>query len=412
MTVNFEEVLKKVILILSIILILQSCGEEKLDNQIDKNIISFWHFWSEPYQQEILDTLINRFEKQNNCTVETTLLSWNDGKMKLTAAFNSNTAPDVLELGSDWTAQFASAGVLMALSPEEYDFNRFLDFSLIPSKWKDNYYTIPWSVATRALFCNRDLFDSSFTAPKSYNDLLKYSGQINNAETIYGIGVTSDDEHRLYKKILPMFWTYGGGIFDKNGNIIIDNPKNIKALDMYCQLSREGVIETQRQIDAMFVKGKVGFCVSGPWLEDKLQNENPDMNYEVLIMPGTETKKGFSFAGGEYLAINKKSPNISLSQSFIKYMTSGKNAVMFCKEISAAGFPADKKYYSAPELLEKSSNKVFAEQLKYSRMTPMHPKWLDIEKIIEIATVEALYGKKTPKEALEEAKENIQNIVK
>ena len=36
-------------------------------------------------------------------------------------------------------------------------------------------------------------------------------------------------------------------------------------------------------------------------------------------------------------------------------------------------------------------------------MTPVHPKWLDIEALIENAVSEALYGNKTPKQALDDA---------
>lgn len=408
--------MKKILFILSIFVLLQACDKDKISDTKNTNAISFWHFWSEPYQQEIVDSLIINFEKEENCTVNTTLLSWNDGKMKLTAAFNSNTAPDVIELGSDWTAQFASAGVLYEFNPQECDFTRFLDFSLIPSIWDEKYYAVPWTVATRALFCNKDLLkeinitSDSILTNLDYNQLFTLASEINKIETAKGIGINSSDAHRLYKKILPVFWSYGGGIFDNTGKLIIDSEENIRALDMYCKLARAGFIETQRQIDATFVKGNTGFCISGPWLDEKIKNENPDLDYRVCLMPNSENAQGMSFTGGEYLSINNKSEKIELSKKLIKYLTKGENAVKFCSEITAAGFPADKNFYSAPELMKYSNNKVYAKQLEYSKMTPMHPKWLDIEAIIEAITVEALYGNSTPKQALQKAKKMINNI--
>ena len=73
---------------------LVGCGE-KDKNETKK--ITFWHFWSEPYQRTVVDSLVKEFEKQEKVEVEVTELSWGDGKVKLLAAFNSNTAPDVLE---------------------------------------------------------------------------------------------------------------------------------------------------------------------------------------------------------------------------------------------------------------------------------------------------------------------------
>src|SRR2546425_10345708 len=65
----------------------------------EKSTLSFWHFWSEPAQKQALLGQIRQFENEHpDIHVELSELSWNDGKTKLLAAFNSNTAPDVLEL--------------------------------------------------------------------------------------------------------------------------------------------------------------------------------------------------------------------------------------------------------------------------------------------------------------------------
>src|SRR6056300_842480 len=108
---------------------LSGCWHKKSD---DENTIRFWHFWSEPYQRVVVDSLVKVFEKQHNASVEVTELSWADGKVKLMAAFNSETAPDVLELGSDWVAQFSSASVLADIT-DSVDANKYLDFAMEPA---------------------------------------------------------------------------------------------------------------------------------------------------------------------------------------------------------------------------------------------------------------------------------------
>jgi hypothetical protein len=44
-------------------------------------------------------------------------------------------------------------------------------------------------------------------------------------------------------------------------------------------------------------------------------------------------------------------------------------------------------------------------------MPPMHPHWLDIERVIEDAIVEALYGIRSAEQALEKAQWLITDIV-
>src|ERR1041384_1822668 len=92
-------------------LLVQGCGDKQggSANADGKTVVTFWHFQSEPGQKKALMERIKEFESENP-TVHVDLqdLSWNDGKTKLMAAFNANNAPDVIELGSDWVAQFSA----------------------------------------------------------------------------------------------------------------------------------------------------------------------------------------------------------------------------------------------------------------------------------------------------------------
>ena len=134
--------IKRVIIAtIAAILLLSSCG--KSDNQNSNGEeITFWHFWSEPSQKQAVMELIAQFEKENNCKVNTTELSWNDGQVKLFAAFNSNTAPDVLDLGSDWIAQFSSKDVLQELNGGNFGIQNFDQNFTEPGMWKNKLYAI------------------------------------------------------------------------------------------------------------------------------------------------------------------------------------------------------------------------------------------------------------------------------
>src|SRR5688500_19043254 len=104
--------------VLLLALLLPACNDSKDQGAAgEKRVLTFWTFMSEPPQKAALAEQIAAFEKAHpDVKVEVTDLSYNDGKTKLLAAFNSQTAPDVLELGSDWVAQFSSSEVLADLS--------------------------------------------------------------------------------------------------------------------------------------------------------------------------------------------------------------------------------------------------------------------------------------------------------
>ncbi len=405
--------MRKILIIFSFLFIsmfISSCSKSKED----KSRIKFWHFWSEPNQKQALLGLIAKFEKEYNCQVELTELSWNDGKTKLIAAFNSGTGPDVVELGSDWIAQFSSQGVLAELNQDSVNLNKFVEFSKEPCFWGGKLYAIPWVVDTRVLFYNKDILMQSgrdVNPPETFAQLLELSRAVHLGNNIYGFGANGSDPHRLYKKILPFFWSFGGDIFDKTGKLVLYSKANIDALSFYSQLSQTGMIETQRQLDAAFLQGKIAFWISGSWLLDKIKNENPKLNFGVSKLPGLTSFPGYSFAGGEYISINEKSDKKDLAMLFAKYLTNGVNSKEFCKLINEAGFPADKECYNDSTLIINEYKKVFAEQLQHSKMTPVHPKWLDIEEIIENAVVKVMYGKLGADSALKAAEDDIKLLL-
>lgn len=382
------------------ILFLSSCTK---NSPSDNKTIKFWHFWSEPSQKQALKDIVAEFEKQEHCTVELTELSWNDGKTKLLAAFNSNTAPDVIELGSDWMAQFSSAGVLMEL-PNDTTFSKFADFSKPPAMWKSKVYAYPWNVDTRVMFCNNELMKKAgiTSTPTTVSELIAACEKMQEISGVYPFGANGDDRHRLYKKILPFFWSNGSDVMDASGKLTINSEENIQGLNAYITLSRMGLIETQRQLDVSFVQGKVGFWFSGGWLMPKIAAGNPSLDYSVALVPGMKSS-GVSFAGGEYIALSSKGTNQELAAKFARYITDGKTTLEFCKKVSEVGFPADKRYFADDYFKKVKNRSVFAEQLTNAKMTPVHPKWLEIEALLENAVVEALYGRKSAASALNDA---------
>ncbi len=391
-------------------ILLSGCGRQ----QAEQPVLRVWHFWSAPHHKAVLDSLVHEFERMHNCRVELTPLSWNEGKTKLMAAFSSGTAPDVLELGSDWIAQFSSSGVLAELKTEDVEPSRWLPWALPPCRWEGKYYAVPWVVDSRVLFVNVNLLDrAGASIPTTLDQLLRVCQIIHEKTDVAAFGATGADEHRLYKKILPLMWTFGGDILDSAGRCVLASDANIRALELYAALSRTGIIDTQKQLDAAFVRGELAVWNSGSWLIEKIQSENPLLRYRTIIMPGTSPSvPGISFAGGEYWAIARSSANKDYALAFIKYVTSKPQSLRFCRSVSEAGFPARQDAYGDSSLVSHPSKRSFAEQLKYARMTPVHPKWLDIERIFEAAVVDVLYGRNDARTALVNAHAAITQLLR
>ncbi|MFI5264879.1 MAG: extracellular solute-binding protein, partial [Candidatus Kapaibacterium sp.] len=268
---------------------------------------------------------------------------------------------------------------------------------------KKHYYAVPWFVDTRVLFINSDLLvqatDSDYldTNPLNSWDGIYRLGQAVAAKgTAKGIGVNGSDVHRLYKKILPQIWSNGGDILDANGYPSFARKENIEALAFYVKQLDAGVLETQKNLDDLFKRGKLAILYSGSWLFDPLKKA--DFSWYCAPFPGNNGHPGVSFAGGEYLAVNASSEMKVQAEKLVGFITRPDNELRLAKAFNI--FPADRKSQQDSFYLNRIQGKVFTEQLAHARMTPVHPKWLEIEAILEDETAQALYMKKTPEEAM------------
>ena len=75
--------------------------------------LQWWQFWTDPSIKPTILTMVEEFERQHpDIDIEVVDLTWANGHEKIVLAFASGRAPDIVELGSDWIAQFAENGHL------------------------------------------------------------------------------------------------------------------------------------------------------------------------------------------------------------------------------------------------------------------------------------------------------------
>jgi len=408
--------MNKLILILFIFFLTFSCTQKKQEEKIQ---LSFWQFWTDPEVKPTIEKLVSEFEKQNpGVKVTLTDLTWSDGHEKIVVSFSSKTAPDLLELGSDWVPEFSSEGVLMDIT-EEVEETKENHLMWEPVTYKGKIFGFPWILDTRVLFYNKELMREvgldPEKPPQTWDELLKYSKKVNNLKPkASGFGANSFERHRLYKKFLPFFWSNRGKILNQGWTKSqINSKEGVEALEYYKKLTQVGIMDNQRNLDERFKKNQIGFLISGGWLLQDIEENHPELDFGVSLMPKPKIDQGIpaSFAGGEYLVINKGSKHKKEALEFIKFMIKKENCLRLCKNIGSAS-PSAKDAATDPYYQDNKNLLVFQNQLRSAISPPPHAKWVYIEEIIEKAVENVMYDKKTPKQALDEAKEKIDKILK
>jgi multiple sugar transport system substrate-binding protein len=402
--------------LLILVVLLASFAGLSCNRGIEPGVLRFWHFWSEPAQRALMDSLIQGYLAENpGAKVKVEELSWSNGKTKLMIGFNSKTAPDVLELGSDWVPQFASSGVLMEMGGVA-DLQQSLrsgpSYALEPGLYQNKIYAAPWLLDTRVMFVNDSLVAAAGVEPsqellKDWQAMMALGAKI-QATGAKGIGVNGSDAHRLYKKILPYMWSNGGGPFNIKGEPTLNTPANIQAVQYYVDQLKAGVLETQKNLDDLFKRGQLGISYSGSWLLTPLAKA--PFKWHTEAVPGNNGYPGISFGGGEYLAINANSSMKEEAIRFVKYITRPDVQLRFAKAVNI--FPADTTMQKDDFYRNRSQGTVFIDQLSKARMTPMVPRWLDAEAIIEDEVSQVLYGKATAAEAMKSAQARVEALLR
>ena len=387
--------MKKLLLILTAVLC--TCGGQQSNKTLE-----FWQFWTDPKARPVIESIVDQFEKENpGWQVNITDLTWTDGHQKIVVAFGAGNPPDLLELGSDWIAEFAAGH---ALSQIDIDTSKFLLTG--PGIFESEIYGQPWFLGSRILYFNSSLLDRvKMQVPGNWQELLTACQKISTlGDDISGFGANSAEPHRLYKKFLPFVWSAGGDIIEK-GKIKIDTPEVQRALEFYGELTRCARIETQRHLEDAFIEGKIGFLISGGWFLRRLIQNPPEFEYQLVQMiPENKDNTGWSFAGGEYLVIPYKSKNKQAAQKLMELVTQIDNVAALCDSVGF-GYPPHKANTA-------DSSSILFRQLIHSRSTPVHPRWIYVETIIENMVEQVTLGQETSRAAIKEAQAKIDETIK
>ena len=373
-------------------------------NENESETIRFWQFWSDMNTRPVVERIVKNFEKDNpGVKVKITDLTWANGHDKLVISFAAKDPPDVMELGSDWIAEFASEGLLTKFQSE------FPNNYLSPAIWQSEIYALPWMLASRIFYFNLDLLDRAGVGiPENWEELHIACEKIDKlGDDYFGFGCNSAEKHRLYKKYLPFLWSKGGNILGPDGKSCeLDSQNAVEALEFYLSLCDCGAIESQRRLEEYFIDGKLGFVISGGWLLNKLARSNPDFEYRLLPLMKPEGGAGISFFGGEYIAVNARSRNLEFSKKLAEFLVRKENSQALCGA-AGFGFPP----YTDLEISDPAKQ-ILAFQLENSRSSPPTPLWIYIEQDIEDAIEAAMYGHGSARDVLIKAANTIDNKLK
>ncbi|HVW34981.1 MAG TPA: extracellular solute-binding protein, partial [Acidimicrobiia bacterium] len=159
---------------------------------------------------------------------------WASAHDQFVTAVGGGQVPDVAEMGSTWTPEFADIG---ALEPEDLSghyVQSLVDAATVGGK----VYGVPWYAGARALIYRADVLRSlGLSAPTTWAELVTVGRAIRDRTGLAAFGVAGNAEHY----VLPMVWQNGGELAYRRDGVWrsgMDSPAAVAAVQFYADLYR------------------------------------------------------------------------------------------------------------------------------------------------------------------------------
>ena len=277
-------------------------------------------------------------------TVRVTVLDWESGWNKITAAAASRRGPDLLELGTTWMPAIAAMGGLERLSASQLaEVDNGAPY--YPQLWKTTQvfgqaavYGLPWYADVRAAFYRTDVFRQAGVDPQqAFADwdsfraaLEKINGTMVAGRRVAALAYAGKNDWNVVHNLAPWIWNAGGDVLTADAkHSALDTPQALRAIDFYSSLAVEGLVPANALekdsdiLEGAWVGGDYGVIFSGPWLMRRIL-ETPAAslvrtNFDVAPYPAGPHGHA-TFFGGSNLAIFKGSRHKAEAWELAKYL--------------------------------------------------------------------------------------------
>ncbi len=129
-----------------------------------------------PDADAFFDEVTTAFKDETGADLQIEFQPWASAHDKFTTAIAGGTTPDVAEVGTTWTGEFADVGALADLSDRIADAG--LEDDLVPGLVESatldgGVYGMPWYAGVRSVVYRADLFEAAgIETPTSWDELV------------------------------------------------------------------------------------------------------------------------------------------------------------------------------------------------------------------------------------------------
>ncbi len=398
--------------------------------------VTFWHCIVDKVSKSAIEEAVAKFNSTHkDIHVKVVLVPGHETEVtKLMTAVAAGTGPDVYYLDRFTVAQRAHFGVLEPLQDylEELGVDipalkaKFFDFTIKEATYKGKLYALPWDTDARVLYYNKTLFKKAGLDPNkpptTIKELDEYAAKLTmiKGNRVLQIGFVpwrGQGWHYTWG------WAFGGKFYDPATKKLVfaDDPKILAALKWEVGYAKKYGI---KNIDAFFSSyrggsvpvdpfmiSKEAMRVDGNWLISQLDAFAPKgFEYGIAPIPYPEGgEKNSTWAGGWSLVIPKGAKHPKEAAKFLVWMVTHGEEIYAEKTSHFAALKAATEALAKKDPRQKLFYDLFSGPNAHCR--PVIPVGALLWDKLTEAWNDAIYGKKTPEQALRDAQNEVQQAL-
>jgi multiple sugar transport system substrate-binding protein len=351
-------------------------------------------------------------------------------RQQLIVQAQSGTAPDLAQIDSAIDLELAALGFLQPLDDLLTDEvkSQIIPALLDASKYKGTIYAVPQSPVPYVLYCSIFLGEKAGVTkrPKTVDELTRQATAIARLGTdaqgnrIWGF---SPDTARWIVgcyDFLPWFYNFGADEFDAGGKVAVNSPNAVAALQWYKELTEAGVLGPPgsdiREMRNLFSKDQLGFYIDNPGGRGIIRDQSGlgvefDSHYEIVQFPTKNRPEHFSIYYAHTMVMFKQTEHPDAAAKFLNfYVMNSETQKKYYEDTGQ--LPPTMAALNDPSYADPFSKTVMAQAMNVKRPFGMRPdKHGELVDILAVAVQEVVVGGKDPQDALDEAAEQMRELL-
>ncbi len=341
-------------------------SSEAADTGAEAVTIEFWTIDLKASFADFFNDMIASYESENpGVTVNWTDVPYADIQSKLVTAVAGGTAPDVVNLNTQFALTLGGQGALVDLNAEATDEQKsiYIEDLWDSAKIGDSVYAFPWYASPDIMFYNSALFEEAgMEVPSTFNEALEEAEEFYNKTGAY-LFMPDEFFNILIEEGIDV-------LSDDKTSAAFNTEETAQLLEKYKECTDKGVVPKNKwgewdEMLKLFESGQLAIVSSSGSSLSRIKDEAPDIYETIGISTPLTGKDGLSRNPLMNLVVPEASKNHEAAIAFANYVTNDANQLAFCKTVSI--FPSttaaseDEFFTSDTESLEGQASAMSAK---------------------------------------------------